>query len=85
MKNLKIVALQLALALLAVIPAASGQRQERVDAYENQKLVKSVVFAIGLNEYFVNGQTPGYKMDAAPFIENNRLSKTAAPTYRCVL
>ena len=71
MERLKILVLFLALALLAAIPAA-GSQQERVDVYENQKLVKSVVFAIGLDEYFVNGQTPGYKMDAAPFIENDR-------------
>ncbi|OPX85712.1 MAG: hypothetical protein A4E53_03391 [Pelotomaculum sp. PtaB.Bin104] len=45
---------------------------DQVNVYENQKLVKSVVFKIGVPYYVVNGQTPGVKMDVAPFIENDR-------------
>lgn len=45
---------------------------QKVDVYENQKLVKSVVFKIGVPYYVVDGKTPGVKMDVAPFIQNNR-------------
>ncbi|MCL6559196.1 MAG: copper amine oxidase N-terminal domain-containing protein [Firmicutes bacterium] len=45
---------------------------EQVDVYENNQLVKSVVFKIGVPYYVVNGQTPGVKMDVAPFVENDR-------------
>ncbi|MCS5697301.1 copper amine oxidase N-terminal domain-containing protein [Desulfofundulus thermocisternus] len=62
----------LVLFLLAVLALPALAQQEKVDVYENQKLVKSVVFQIGLKEYFVNGQTPGVKMDVAPFIEQGR-------------
>ena len=72
MRKIKVFALLLVFALLAAIPAASGQQQERVDVYEGKQLVKSVVFQIGRAEYFVDGRVPGEKMDAAPFIENGR-------------
>ncbi|WP_073164116.1 copper amine oxidase N-terminal domain-containing protein [Desulfofundulus australicus] len=58
--------------LIAVLALPALAQQEKVDVYENQKLVKSVVFQIGLKEYFVNGQTPGAKMDVAPFVEQGR-------------
>lgn len=63
----------LALALFVInlkhiIPAYA----EQVDVYENQKLVKSVVFKINVPYYVVNGQPPGVKMDVAPFIQNGR-------------
>jgi len=45
---------------------------EQVDVYENQKLVKSVVFKIGVPYFVVNGQPPGVKMDASPFIREGR-------------
>ncbi|MCL6479925.1 MAG: copper amine oxidase N-terminal domain-containing protein, partial [Peptococcaceae bacterium] len=45
---------------------------EQVDVYENQKLVKSVVFKIGVPYYVVDGRTPGVKMDASPFIREGR-------------
>jgi hypothetical protein len=60
------------LASIALLGLALGLRalaqQTQVDVYEGGQ-VKSVVFVVGLKEYFVNGQTPGVKMDAAPFIE----------------
>ncbi|AEG14448.1 copper amine oxidase-like domain-containing protein [Desulfofundulus kuznetsovii DSM 6115] len=58
--------------LVTVLAFPALAQQEKVDVYENQKLVKSVVFQIGLKEYCVNGQTPGVKMDVAPFVEAGR-------------
>ncbi|MFZ5645609.1 MAG: copper amine oxidase N-terminal domain-containing protein [Bacillota bacterium] len=47
--------------------------ETRVDVLNQKKqLVKSVVFVIGLNQYYVNNQTPGIKMDARPFIKEGR-------------
>jgi len=69
LKKLKLFALALTLLLVAAIPAAMA---DQVDVYENQKLVKSVVFKIGVPEYVVDGKTPGFKMDVAPFIKDNR-------------
>ena len=71
MRKIKVLALLLVFALLAVIPAASGQQQERVDVYEGQKLVKSVVFVIGQRIYYMDGQARDME-DAVPFIENDR-------------
>ncbi|WP_051273694.1 stalk domain-containing protein [Desulfotruncus alcoholivorax] len=65
----------LALALLTInLPFIThANADEQVNVYDQQKqLVKSVVFVIGHDQYFVNGQTPGVKMDAKPFIENDR-------------
>ncbi|MGB9825322.1 MAG: copper amine oxidase N-terminal domain-containing protein [Desulfofundulus sp.] len=62
----------LTLFLLAILAIPATAQQEKVDVYQNQKLVKSVVFQVGLKEYFVNGQTPGVKMDVAPFVERDR-------------
>jgi hypothetical protein len=46
---------------------------EQIDVYDRQnRQVKSVVFIIGSDAYFVNGQTPGLKMDARPFIQEDR-------------
>ena len=61
-------------ALVAVVAASGGAyaADQQIDVYENKKLVKSVVFAIGVDQYFVNGQMPGIKMDARAFIENDR-------------
>ncbi len=68
MKKLKLFALALMLLLLSALPAVADQ----VNVYENQKLVKSVVFKIGVPYYVVDGKTPGVKMDVAPFIHNDR-------------
>jgi len=61
-------------ALVAVVAASGGvyAADQKIDVYENQKLIKSVVFRIGVPYYVVNGQTPGVKMDVAPFIHNDR-------------
>ncbi|BAF58350.1 hypothetical membrane protein [Pelotomaculum thermopropionicum SI] len=61
-------------ALLAVVAVGGGAyaADQKVDVYENQKLVKSVVFKIGVPYYVVDGQTPGVKMDVAPFVQNDR-------------
>lgn len=59
--------------LPGVRQAHSGTLPEtKVDVYDQQKLVKSVVFAIGVNEYYVNNKTPGVKMDAKPFLKDGR-------------
>lgn len=63
----------LLMSILIMVPAvACAVEQSKIDVYDQQKNLKSIVFTIGVNEYFVNGQTPGVKMDAAPFIENDR-------------
>ncbi|AEG15992.1 copper amine oxidase-like domain-containing protein [Desulfofundulus kuznetsovii DSM 6115] len=72
MSRRKVLISMLALFLLAVLALPALAQQEKVDIYENQKLVKSVVFVVGTREYFVNGQTPGVKMDVAPFVEQGR-------------
>ncbi|NHM28055.1 copper amine oxidase N-terminal domain-containing protein [Desulfofundulus sp. TPOSR] len=64
----KALIIPIALFLLAFLALPALAQQEQVDVYENQKLVKSVVFVVGTREYFVNGQIPGVKMDVAPFV-----------------
>lgn len=68
----KVIGVLITVALLLSIAVPALARQEKVDIYENQTLVRSVAFIIGLNEYFVNDQVPGVKMDAAPFIQDGR-------------
>ncbi len=58
--------------ILAMATGAMAEQKEQVDVYEQNKLVKSVVFVVGQNQYFVDGQTPGKKMDAAPYIDQSR-------------
>lgn len=70
MRKTVIVLLSLVLILTLVLPALADTQ---VDVYDhNKRLTKSVVFALGVKEYFVDGQTPGTRMDVAPFIENGR-------------
>jgi len=69
LKKFKLFALAAMLLLVTAIPAAMA---DQVNVYENQKLVKSVVFKIGVPYYVVDGKTPGVKMDVAPFIHNDR-------------
>lgn len=70
MRKTVIVLLSLVLILTLVLPALADTQ---VDVYDhNKRLTKSVVFALGVKECFVDGQTPGVKMDVAPFIENGR-------------
>ncbi|MCL5935004.1 MAG: copper amine oxidase N-terminal domain-containing protein [Firmicutes bacterium] len=44
----------------------------KLDVFEQKKLVKSVVFAIGVNEYYIDGKFPGVTIDARPFIQDGR-------------
>jgi len=74
LRKVKLLILALMLLLVAALPAVADQ----VDVYENQKLVKSVVFQIGLKKYFVNNQLPGYDMDVAPFIQTSE-NRTFVP------
>lgn len=57
---------------LTLTACAMANQKEQVNVYEQNKLVRSVVFAVGQKEYFVDGKTPGVKMDAAPYIAQNR-------------
>ncbi|WP_273485262.1 copper amine oxidase N-terminal domain-containing protein [Desulforamulus ruminis] len=57
---------------LAMATGALAEQKEQVNVYENNNLVKSVVFIEGRSEYFVDGNTPGVKMDAAPYISQDR-------------
>jgi hypothetical protein len=59
--------------LTMAVTVALAADKTQVDVYDQQKnLAKSVVFVIGQDEYYVNNQTPGVKMDARPFIETGR-------------
>ena len=59
------------LTTVATVALAAGQAQ--VNVYnQQQQLVKSVVFVVGRPEYFVNGQTPGTKMDVSPYVDQGR-------------
>ncbi len=69
MRKLIILIITLSL-LFPALPAFA--QQEKIDVYQQKKLVKSVVFQIGLHEYYVDNKTPGVKMDVAPFVENGR-------------
>lgn len=71
MKKFIAVIVVMALAVIQ-IPRLNTATAEQVNVYQDNKLVKSVVFKIGVPEYVVDGQTPGVKMDVAPFIENDR-------------
>lgn len=69
----KLIGVVMVLAMLSTVTPAMAADESQVDVYNQQKqLVKSVVFVIGMDQYFVNGQTPGQKMDARPFIQNDR-------------
>jgi len=67
-KRLKLVALALAL----VLAMAGNAIADTVNVYENNQLVKSVVFKIDVPYYVVNNQPPGMQMDVAPFIQDGR-------------
>jgi len=62
----------LAFLLTCIALPAFAEDKEQVDVYENGELVKSVVFFIGVDKYFINGETPGIAMDAKPFIQSGR-------------
>ncbi|MFZ5650840.1 MAG: copper amine oxidase N-terminal domain-containing protein [Bacillota bacterium] len=67
-----VIAMALVTINLPLVKQAHAE-QARVDVFDQQKqLIKSVVFAVGVNEYYVNGKTPGARMDARPFIKDGR-------------
>lgn len=57
---------------LSLAAGAMAEQQEQVNIFEQDKPVKSVVFVEGKKEYFLNGKVPGVKIDAAPYINQNR-------------
>ncbi|WP_449241490.1 stalk domain-containing protein [Desulfoscipio gibsoniae] len=64
----------LAINMPFIAAAPKAHADEQVDVYDQQKqLVKSVVFVVGSDRYFVDGQTPSISMDAKPFIESGRI------------
>lgn len=66
-------ALLAAVLLLTAVPfVACGASDTQVDVYEGGQKVRSVIFIVGVKQYFVNGQTPGVQMDAAPYIDQGR-------------
>ena len=62
----------MALSPFVVNPVCAADIKTQVDVYEQQKLVKSIVFVIGQDQYFVNNSIQGVKMDAKPFIQDDR-------------
>lgn len=71
MKRILIGIITICLAV-AMATGAMAEQKEQVNVIEDNKLVKSVVFVEGKSEYFINGKTPGVKMDAAPYISQSR-------------
>lgn len=67
-----IVFLSMAVIFIPWLHPAGAADQSTVNVYQNNQLVKSVVFKIGVPYYVADGQTPGVKMDVAPFIQNDR-------------
>lgn len=74
MKRILVFVVFLALGAM-IIPWLSreGAADPQMDVYENQKFIKSVVFVVDWDEYYIDGKVPGIKMDAKPFIENERI------------
>lgn len=59
--------------LITGATAVLAASDTKIDIYDQKKQeIKSIVFAIGINQYFINGKTPGVKMDAAPYEESGR-------------
>lgn len=67
----KLITLTLALAMLASMTPALAADGTQVNVYDKGQ-IKSIVFAIGVEQYFINGQTPGIAMDAAPYVDSDR-------------
>lgn len=70
MKKLVVMIISLFLAVAFIFPALAAD-DTQVNVYDRGR-IKSIVFAIGVNQYFVNGQTPGVTMDAAPYTDSDR-------------
>jgi len=67
-----VIALALFIINLKYITPAHSAQETRVDVSQEKKPVRSVVFAIGVNKYFVDDKIEGVIMDARPFIKNGR-------------
>lgn len=74
MKKFIALVIFLALAVIFVpwLHPAGATDQSVVNVYQNNQLVKSVVFKIDVPYYVINNQKPGVKMDVAPFVQNGR-------------
>ena len=70
MRKLVVMLISLALTMSFIFPALAAD-DTQVNVYDKGQ-IKSIVFAIGVNQYFVNGQTPGVTMDAAPYTDSDR-------------
>ena len=68
----KIMTLLTTLILTITLVLVGGGIEQKSAHAEQKQLTGSVVFQIDTKEYFVNNQTTGVKMDAAPVIQNNR-------------
>lgn len=75
-KFLLFIGFVIAMALFAInlkdITPAHSAPETKLDVYQDKKLVKSVVFAIGVNKFYVDGMPNGVTMDARPFIQEGR-------------
>lgn len=75
MKKLKKVVCGFLLSASLLVPlnpaCAADNNKSQIDVYE-QNQIRSIVFVVGQNKYFINEQFPGTKMDVVPFIENDR-------------
>ena len=68
-KKILVLVMALVMGMAVTMAAMANDQTEQVDVYDQQQnLVKSVVFVIDKDEYFVNGQTPGIKMDGSVFV-----------------
>lgn len=71
----KVAILLIMLTIAAVVSAWAGAaalaQETRVEIHEGGQ-VRSVIFVVDRAEYFINGQVPGIKMDAKPFIQSGR-------------
>lgn len=70
MKKFVFVITSLLMAVGFVLPARAAD-DTQVNVYDKGQ-TRSIVFAIGVNQYFVNGQAPGVTMDAAPYTDSDR-------------
>ncbi|MEG6512400.1 copper amine oxidase N-terminal domain-containing protein [Desulforamulus ruminis] len=53
---------------LTLATGALAEQKEQVEVYEQNKLAKSVIFIVGQDKYYVDGDTKGVQMDATPYI-----------------
>ncbi len=55
---------------LIIITSVGAEGINQLDS--EQELIKSVVFSLDSSQYYINGNLIGNKMDAMPFIDNDR-------------